>query len=110
MHIDLLKDWLYTFQGQIVYGVVGSFNAPFYFGVDNSSGEVAIINDLKTDIRQQYDVSSTFSLDCLVMYCTCTCIINIFIDGLMDILIHTYEKTTGCKAVQFVDCCSLLLF
>lgn len=60
MHIDLLKDWLYTFQGQIVYGVVGSFNAPFYFGVDNSSGEVAIINDLKTDIRQQYDVSSTF--------------------------------------------------
>lgn len=60
MHIDLLKDWPYTFQGQIVYGVVGSFNAPFYFGVDNSSGEVAIINDLKTDIRQQYDVSSTF--------------------------------------------------
>lgn len=42
-----------------MYGVVGSLNAPFYFGVDNSSGEVAVINDLKTDIRQQYDVSIT---------------------------------------------------
>lgn len=72
MHIDLLKDWPYTFQGQIVYGVVGSFNAPFYFGLDNSSGEVAIINDLKTDIRQQYDVSSTvlFSLSGHALYMT----------------------------------------
>lgn len=58
-HAHWLKDWPYTFQGQIVYGVVGSLNAPFYFGVDNSSGEVAVINDLKTDIRQQYDVSIT---------------------------------------------------
>ncbi|XP_065921690.1 protocadherin Fat 4 isoform X2 [Magallana gigas] len=46
-------------KGQIVYGVVGSLNAPFYFGVDNSSGEVAVINDLKTDIRQQYDLVVT---------------------------------------------------
>lgn len=45
-----------------MYGVVGSLNAPFYFGVDNSSGEVAVINDLKTDIRQQYDVSITVTV------------------------------------------------
>lgn len=55
-----------------MYGVVGSLNAPFYFGVDNSSGEVAVINDLKTDIRQQYDVSITvlFSLCGHALYMT----------------------------------------
>jgi hypothetical protein len=49
----------------MVYGVVGSLNAPFYFAVGNRSGEVTTINDLKTDIKQQYDVSTMFS--CLVL-------------------------------------------
>lgn len=47
-----------SFQGQIVYGVVGSLNAPFFFAVGNASGEVITVNDLKTDIKSQYEVSS----------------------------------------------------
>lgn len=40
----------------MVYGVVESLSAPFFFGADDSTGEVTIINDLKTNIKQQYDV------------------------------------------------------
>ncbi|XP_062579030.1 protocadherin Fat 3-like [Saccostrea cucullata] len=46
-------------KGSIVYGVAGSLNAPFFFGVDNSSGEVAINNDLRKDIQQQYKLVVT---------------------------------------------------
>ncbi|XP_078316513.1 protocadherin Fat 4-like isoform X2 [Crassostrea virginica] len=43
-------------KGQITYEVTGTLNAPFFFGVNRSNGMVAIINDLRKDIQQQYEL------------------------------------------------------
>ncbi|XP_060080745.1 protocadherin Fat 4-like, partial [Ylistrum balloti] len=46
-------------QGQMVYNIIGEFNSPKFFRVNNATGEVFVQLDLKLDIVEQYKVIFT---------------------------------------------------
>ena len=55
--------WCLVFQGRLVYEVVGRLQAPYFFGLDNSTARISVIRDLlNTDIDTRYEVSSTYLL------------------------------------------------
>ena len=52
------------FQGSMMYEVAGTYPAQYFFGVNTSTGQVKIIQDLRNDANKQiqYIVSTTFYL------------------------------------------------
>ena len=43
-------------QGSIKYRAIGDFQATFYFGVDENTGQIFVKNDLKQDLLNTYVV------------------------------------------------------
>ena len=55
MYHDMLVVCL---QGRILYSIVGDFPAPYFFSVDERSGQIKVAQNLKADKVFAYTVSS----------------------------------------------------
>lgn len=47
-------------QGNIVYGVIGDFQAAFYFDINPSTGNIFVQNNLREDPATSYTVKHMF--------------------------------------------------
>lgn len=49
-------------QGRIKYQMVGNFPAPYFFSINEDTGDISVAQNLKTDKASTYTVSAMASL------------------------------------------------